>query len=493
MATQTPLPTTEHGETPDYDQTIANINSGKIQIFGLPDAFLKDLNQTEIAWLPTLTAAARPENPENVLPYGTDDTDKRNWLRDQKLTSTQASKLEPLYHLLFTKEIALDYLYQKHQDAKDELAVLQHENDKLTQNLDTLYTRVAFFKQETKKLQTDLAVAQAQVGQATIRANTTSVLPATASPVPSRGHVGATPVPGGGRSAKQPDPDKFTGERDKDGKLTQNYRHWQAMIQQKLRINEDHYPDENSRLLYIFNRTGGNAADFLDPYLVNGAVALADTQDLWDVMDSTYIDPDEENKARRAYQSLRQSNKPFHEFHTEFLRLARKASVPESQWYNDLWDKLSSENRQEMRVFKDVIITFEQLVKKARTVDSERQIEATRRRPFQPKTASNTAAPALAVTSSRPAYSTPRFYPRSQTPVTKPTASAPSMSLAPRLEKLTEATRAEARRENRCFKCRKIGHYAADCPEEHVKESKVNAVEETGQRIETPSPSPSEN
>jgi hypothetical protein len=382
MATQTPLPTTERAETPDFDQTIANIDSGKIQIFGLPDALFEGLSPAEISWLPTLLASARPRNPEDLTPYGTEDHDKKNWLKDQRLSTAQFQKLEALYHLFFVKETALDYLYKKHQDAKDELAVLQIELDKFTTTCDTQSTRIALLKQENKKLQSELSSAHIQIGQAAIRAATTPNPPVTPSPAPSH----ASPAPDGRRTAKIVDPEKFTGERDASGKTVTPYKQWRLLVQSKLEGNADHYPTDKSQVMYIYGRTGGEAAGHLEPHLVGDALPLQDPASVWKVLDSIYVDPDEKNKAKNEYRKLKQANKNFPDFLTQFTSLAKKAGIHLEDYYEEFWDKLSSENRTALAPSKDEIQSYDALVKKVRHLETQREIEASRRRPFGNKT-----------------------------------------------------------------------------------------------------------
>lgn len=77
---------------------------------------------------------------------------------------------------------------------------------------------------------------------------------------------GTTPEPK--RSVKIPDPATLTDGQDP------TFESWKIQIQDKLRINADHYPSEDSRKAFVFACTGGDAQGHLRPRYTSDAAEL---------------------------------------------------------------------------------------------------------------------------------------------------------------------------------------------------------------------------
>ena len=60
-------------------------------------------------------------------------------------------------------------------------------------------------------------------------------------------------------SKKQPDPKPLS-----DG-IDPTFESWRLQIQGKFRVNADHYENEEAKMLYLFNRTEGDAQKHLHP------------------------------------------------------------------------------------------------------------------------------------------------------------------------------------------------------------------------------------
>ena len=54
-----------------------------------------------------------------------------------------------------------------------------------------------------------------------------------------------------------------------------------------------------------------------------------------------FTDPDEERKAKNAYNQLEQGTTPFHKFWSEFVELALNTCIPWGLYKEDLWRKLN--------------------------------------------------------------------------------------------------------------------------------------------------------
>src|SRR6266516_2506008 len=66
--------------------------------------------------------------------------------------------------------------------------------------------------------------------------------------------IQTTPAPTSSKSTKIPDPDQFS-----DGKTSPTFENWKIQIEGKLTANHDHYPTEQTKMIYLFGRTTGDA------------------------------------------------------------------------------------------------------------------------------------------------------------------------------------------------------------------------------------------
>ena len=81
-------------------------------------------------------------------------------------------------------------------------------------------------------------------------------------------------------------------------------------------INEDHYPTEHSRIVYIFNRLGGDAAKLvLNRRQINSPNAYLTADDVMEDLADSYKDIDRTANASREYKAMRHDTAlPFRDF-----------------------------------------------------------------------------------------------------------------------------------------------------------------------------------
>jgi hypothetical protein len=88
------------------------------------------------------------------------------------------------------------------------------------------------------------------------------------------------------RSAKIPSPATLTDGQDP------TFESWKIQIQDKLRINSDHFLTEEARKAYVFACTGGDAQTHLRPRYSNDSVdPFNSTKDMIGHLASIYEDP----------------------------------------------------------------------------------------------------------------------------------------------------------------------------------------------------------
>jgi hypothetical protein len=133
-------------------------------------------------------------------------------------------------------------------------------------------------------------------------------------------------------SERLPDIAEFTGKRNQ---LPQ----WKAALANKLSGNHDRYPTELAKLTYARARITGEPAITLSR-LSNDFPTL---QSLVSWLDQQYGDPNERVNAELKLRDLRQGNRPFWKFFTEFRTLASKAEATEGSQYMLLKGAINSD------------------------------------------------------------------------------------------------------------------------------------------------------
>ncbi|KAG8672828.1 hypothetical protein FPOAC1_006120 [Fusarium poae] len=140
--------------------------------------------------------------------------------------------------------------------------------------------------------------------------------------------MGTTPPPSS-RSTEStslterlPDPDKFEGERS-------DLRRFVSQIHSKLKANHDRFPTRLARMSYVTGRLKGRAYAQVLPHIKAGECQLPDYQDIIDLLERAFGDPNRINNARAELFRLRQTHKDFSTFFAEFQRLALEGEMSE--------------------------------------------------------------------------------------------------------------------------------------------------------------------
>ena len=142
-------------------------------------------------------------------------------------------------------------------------------------------------------------------------------------------------------SERLPDPAIFEGDR-------KDFRRFQSKIHQKMKTNADRFPTPAERMSYVTNRLEGPAYAQILPYILDGECQLPDYPDVLRVLERAYGDPNRVNNARKKLFQLKQQNKEFAVFYTEFQRLALEGEVQEDSQTTLLEAALSRELRNQL-------------------------------------------------------------------------------------------------------------------------------------------------
>lgn len=121
-------------------------------------------------------------------------------------------------------------------------------------------------------------------------------------------------------SERQPDPDRFSGDR-------KDLRRFTAQIRQKLNVNRDRFPTPQSRMTYVSGRLLGTPYGLILPYITDGRCTLPDYESILHILEQAYGDPNRIKNAREELYRIRQKNRSFSEFLADFQRLAVEGEV----------------------------------------------------------------------------------------------------------------------------------------------------------------------
>jgi hypothetical protein len=279
---------------------------------------------------------------------------------------------------------------------------------------------------------------------------------------------------------KQPDPDHLSDGKDP------TFLSWKIGILGKFNINADHFESEYSKILYLFNRTQGDARKHLEPRVDPDHPSCFNTaEEMLQYLASipTYVNPFKVRDARSEYNKLMmQQGQLFSDFQTRFLHLASEGNVPKSEWKGDLYDRLTSPLQNAVLVQLETASTYEAFSASCLFMDNERRrIHERVQQDKRSRASVNMYTP--------PTYSTQKTVRNyvalepTEVPDSKPyqKTGPPAYSREQRqpIPEVKIAPPIQARKVT-CYSCGKPGHIAPDCLE-RKKEADLKEIEEEEQ------------
>ena len=174
------------------------------------------------------------------------------------------------------------------------------------------------------------------------------------------------------KTAKLPDPDKYTGlsnEKDKEVDLED----WLAKVRRKLQANKDHYHNEELRMGYVQNMVSGMAAKHLAPRLRSDAAnPFTNAEEMLKTLEQVFSNPHKKKDSSDEFRKLFQNSTPFHTFWAEFQCLAAEIEMPESTQLEELGHRISAELQQALLAADDAGTVYE-LAQRCITIDAKIQ------------------------------------------------------------------------------------------------------------------------
>jgi len=242
---------------------------------------------------------------------------------------------------------------------------------------------------------------------------------------------------------KLPDSPIFIGTGDP------TWETWNIKIADKLDVNANHYPTEKIRIAYVVSRLGGDADQ--QTYAKRRVDAPSSYQSLSELLKhlkGIYEDQDLIRKCRREYVALKQLNKSFSSFYSEFTRIFSFLNYDDVTLMDDIQNKINNRLQDALSV---CLIEFSSLDKLKTFLQG---VNNKQRANYQLRSEQRTVKPVAAPEK--------RFVP-SSTPASTPTTSyvRPATFSTPEPER--------SRMSITCFNCKVPDHLSKNCP--HLKTS----------------------
>jgi hypothetical protein len=256
------------------------------------------------------------KEPERWLCYL---SDAYAWMKDQ--AANQADTDRKLIEL----QIRVETLQE------EVLVARRNENTAIAQK-SWIEERLNAKERELNAKEKELIIAQAEVRRVMDSAPTTIPTPTPlATPDPpaktSAAETLGAPLPPATQSTAStqlseriPDPDKFKATRA-------DLRRFRNAIMEKLAVNLDRYPTAVGRMAYVNSRLNDESYRLIQPYILHGVCRLRDYQDILDILQKAYGDPNEARTARRKLDAIKQRDRDFATFYAEFQSLSLDSGI----------------------------------------------------------------------------------------------------------------------------------------------------------------------
>ena len=113
-------------------------------------------------------------------------------------------------------------------------------------------------------------------------------------------------------------------------------------MQSKLKLNREHYSDNDTQICYAEKRYGDKALEYLQPHLHADSLILFETVDeLFIKLEKVYEDSHCKEHAMENFGELKIDSGSFNTFYSEFIKLAAKLEFTKEMLLREFIYKLS--------------------------------------------------------------------------------------------------------------------------------------------------------
>jgi hypothetical protein len=253
------------------------------------------------------------------------------------------------------------------------------------------------------------------------------------------------------------------------------YKHWKSEMENK--IEQEEFNDSAAKA-YFMNQVEGTAKDTL--LLLHDALQVdrkdLSLQHMWEAMSERFADPFEKQNAKKAFKTLNmKAYADFHDFKNQFITMATAARIDKEDWKQELHDKLYTRLREGTAReggdpsvdFKTLCFAAANLSRTYKQTYEDRTNAEQKKKDEQKRTAttSSTGNGSRGGSSGRSASNT--------------TGNGGSGSGATPYDSgfrkfrdynLDVNQAIKLTQEKKCFKCKKEGHFANNCPDTSITE-----------------------
>ena len=238
------------------------------------------------------------------------------------------------------------------------------------------------------------------------------------------------------------------------GSHNPTFENWEHAVKRKLNGDSIYFDDENHKINYLLGFIGGDAQEFIKPYLEPESVNhITVAMSIVEVMRGAYgkTRGQKRSEARANFKKLRQGDDSFSAFFTKFLTFASQLQLRDEDRMDELREKMSPK-------LQNVIagLDFESTLEMSQhCLKIEPHLQLARKSEDQ----------AARYQQRKDRYKKPLLPPEH-------TRTAPPRASGPPKPKVL------ARNAGVCFHCHKTGHYANACPTAKVNEVDAKKKEE---------------
>ncbi len=227
------------------------------------------------------------------------------------------------------------------------------------------------------------------------------------------------------------------------------WKTWNIKIADKLDVNANHYPTEKIRIAYVVSRLEGDAdQQTYAKRRVDASSLYQSLSELLKHLKEIYEDQNLIRKCRREYVALKQLNKPFSSFYSEFTRIFSFLNYDDVTLMNDIQNKINNRLQNALSVCLIEFSSLDKLKTFLQDVNNKQRVNY-QLRDEQRTVKSITASEKRFVSSSTPASIPTTSYVRLAT-FSTPEPERPRMSII-------------------CFNCKVSNHLSKNCS--HLKAS----------------------